>query len=69
MPSIPVGYIRPSLRFYMNRSLTCIEEHEIRAGLLPRRTYVISQRHAWSRISHLGRVVFEGHGFVLARWD
>jgi 4-amino-4-deoxy-L-arabinose transferase-like glycosyltransferase len=68
-PLIPVGHIRPSLRFYMNRSLTCIEEHEIRAGRHPRRTYVISQRHAWSRISHLGRVVFEGHGFVLARWD
>jgi 4-amino-4-deoxy-L-arabinose transferase-like glycosyltransferase len=69
MPSIPVGHIRPSLRFYMNRPLTCIEEHEIRAGRHPRRTYVISQRQAWSRISHLGRVVFEGHGFVLARWD
>jgi 4-amino-4-deoxy-L-arabinose transferase-like glycosyltransferase len=68
-PSTPVGYIRPSLRFYMDRSLTCIEEHDIRAGLLPRHTYVISQRHAWSRISHLSRVVFEGHGFVLARWN
>jgi 4-amino-4-deoxy-L-arabinose transferase-like glycosyltransferase len=68
-PSTPVGYIRPSLRFYLDRSLTCIEEHDIRAGLLPRHTYVISQRHAWSRISHLSRVVFEGHGFVLARWN
>ena len=36
MPSIPVGYIRPSLRFYMDRPLTCIEEHEIQAGLHPR---------------------------------
>jgi 4-amino-4-deoxy-L-arabinose transferase-like glycosyltransferase len=69
MPFIPVGHIRPSLRFYMNRPLTCIEEHEIRAGRHPRRAYVISQRHAWSQISQLGRVVFEGHGFVLARWD
>jgi 4-amino-4-deoxy-L-arabinose transferase-like glycosyltransferase len=68
-PLIRVWNIRPSLRFYMNRPLTCIEEHEIRAGLLPRHTYVISQRHDWSRISHLGRVVFEGHGFVLARWN
>jgi 4-amino-4-deoxy-L-arabinose transferase-like glycosyltransferase len=68
-PFIPVGYIRPSLRFYMSRSLTCIEEDEIRAGLLPRHTSIISQRDAWSRISHLGRVVFEGHGFVLARWN
>jgi 4-amino-4-deoxy-L-arabinose transferase-like glycosyltransferase len=61
--------IRPSLRFYMDRSLICIEEDEIRAGRHPRRTYVISQRHAWAPISHLARVVFEGHGYVLARWD
>jgi 4-amino-4-deoxy-L-arabinose transferase-like glycosyltransferase len=69
MPSIPVGYIRPSLRFYMNRSLRCIEEHAIQAGLHPRHTHVISPRHVWARIGHLGRVVFEGHGYVLARWD
>jgi 4-amino-4-deoxy-L-arabinose transferase-like glycosyltransferase len=69
VPSIQVGYIRPSLRFYMNRSLTCIEEHAIRAGLLPPHTYVISPQNSWPLISHLGRVVFEGHGFVLARWD
>jgi hypothetical protein len=68
-PLVPVGNIRPSLRFYMNRPLTCIEEHEIHAGLHPRRSYVIRQRDFWSHSSHLGRVVFESHGFVLARWD
>jgi 4-amino-4-deoxy-L-arabinose transferase-like glycosyltransferase len=68
-PLIPVGNIRPSLRFYMNRPLICIEEHEIHTGLYPRHSYVISQQNSWSRISHLGHVVFESHSFVLARWD
>jgi 4-amino-4-deoxy-L-arabinose transferase-like glycosyltransferase len=68
-PPIPVGYIRPALRFYMDRPLRCIEEHEIHVRQHPRHSYVISQRDTWSRISHLGRVVFEGHGFVLTRWD
>jgi 4-amino-4-deoxy-L-arabinose transferase-like glycosyltransferase len=68
-PPISVGYIRPSLRFYMDRPLRCIEEHEIRAGRHPKHSYVISQQDAWSRIDHRGRVVFESDGFVLARWD
>jgi hypothetical protein len=61
--------IRPSLRCYVNRPLICIEERDIHAGLHPRQAYVISQQNAWSYVSHHGRVVFEGHGFVLARWD
>jgi 4-amino-4-deoxy-L-arabinose transferase-like glycosyltransferase len=68
-PPSPVGYIRPSLRFYMNRPLRCIEEHEFHTGLHPRHTYVISRREAWSRISPRGRVVLESSGLVLARWE
>jgi 4-amino-4-deoxy-L-arabinose transferase-like glycosyltransferase len=68
-PPIPVGYIRASLRFYMDRPLTCIEEHEIHAGLHPRHTYVISKRELWSSIGHSGHVVLDSHGFILARWD
>ena len=68
-PPILEWNIRPSLRFYVNRPLKCIEEREIDAGLHPRHTYVISERDSWSHIGHRGRVVFEGHGFVLARWD
>jgi hypothetical protein len=66
-PLIPLADIRPSLRFYMNRPLTCIEAREIHTGLHPLQIYVISQQNVWSHISHSGRVVFEGHGFVLAR--
>jgi 4-amino-4-deoxy-L-arabinose transferase-like glycosyltransferase len=66
-PPILMWNIRPSLRFYMNRPLRCIEERDILAGLLPRHAYVISQRLAWSDIGHLGRIVFEDHGFVLAQ--
>jgi 4-amino-4-deoxy-L-arabinose transferase-like glycosyltransferase len=68
-PPIPVGYIRPSMRFYIDRRLSCIEEHEVDAGRYPRDSYVISRQEAWSRTSHRGRIVFESHGFVLARWD
>jgi 4-amino-4-deoxy-L-arabinose transferase-like glycosyltransferase len=68
-PYTPVGNIRPSLRFYMGRPLICIKEHEIQAGLHPRQVHVISEQTAWSRIGHRGRVVFEGHGFVLAWLD
>jgi 4-amino-4-deoxy-L-arabinose transferase-like glycosyltransferase len=68
-PLIPVGSIRPSLRFYLNRSLMCIEAHAIQAGWHPRRTYVVSQRDLWSHISESGRVMLDSHGFVLARWD
>jgi 4-amino-4-deoxy-L-arabinose transferase-like glycosyltransferase len=68
-PLIPIGNIRPSLRFYMNRLLICIEAHEIQTGLHPRHTFVISQRDLWSHISHSGRVVLDSDGFILARWD
>jgi 4-amino-4-deoxy-L-arabinose transferase-like glycosyltransferase len=68
-PSILVWDIRPSLRFYMNRPLRCLEAREIGAGRHPRPAYVISQQNAWSGIGHRGHVVFEGHGFVLARWE
>jgi 4-amino-4-deoxy-L-arabinose transferase-like glycosyltransferase len=68
-PPIPVGYIRPTMRFYIDMPLRCIEEHEVDAGRHPRNSYVISRQEAWSRTSHPGRVVFASHGFVLARWD
>jgi 4-amino-4-deoxy-L-arabinose transferase-like glycosyltransferase len=68
-PTIPVGYIRPAMRFYIDKPLRCIEEHDIRAGRHPRQAYVISGQDAWARTSQRGRVVFESHGFVLARWD
>jgi 4-amino-4-deoxy-L-arabinose transferase-like glycosyltransferase len=69
MPSVQEWNIRPSLRFYLNRPLICLEEREIHAGLHPRQSYVIGQRDSWSHSSHLGRVVFESDGFVLAQWD
>jgi hypothetical protein len=53
----------------MNTPLQCLEEREIQAGRHPRQIYVISQGNSWGHISHLGYVVFEGHGFVLARLD
>jgi 4-amino-4-deoxy-L-arabinose transferase-like glycosyltransferase len=68
-PLIPVATIRPSLRFYMNRPLICIEAHEIQTGVHPRHTYVVSQQDLWSHISHSGHVILDSHGFVLARWD
>jgi 4-amino-4-deoxy-L-arabinose transferase-like glycosyltransferase len=68
-PLLSVWDIRPALRFYLNRPLICIEERDIHAGLHPRQAHVIGQQDAWSHISQRGRVVFEGHGFVLARWD
>jgi 4-amino-4-deoxy-L-arabinose transferase-like glycosyltransferase len=68
-PLMSMWDIRPSLRFYMDRPLRCLEEREILAGLYPRPAYVISHQNAWSYISHRGRIVFAGHGFVLARWD
>jgi 4-amino-4-deoxy-L-arabinose transferase-like glycosyltransferase len=68
-PLMSLWDIRPSLRFYVDRPLICIEERDIQAGLHPRQASVISQQDVWSHISQHGRVVFEGHGFVLARWD
>jgi 4-amino-4-deoxy-L-arabinose transferase-like glycosyltransferase len=68
-PPIPVGYIRPAMRFYIDRPLRCIEEHEVEAGRHPRDSFVISRQEAWLRTSHGGRAVFASHGFVLARWD
>jgi 4-amino-4-deoxy-L-arabinose transferase-like glycosyltransferase len=68
-PLMSVWDIRPSLRFYVDRPLICIEARDIQAGLHPRQASVISQQDDWSHISQGGRVVFEGHGFVLARWD
>ena len=68
-PLIPVGNVRPSLRFYLNRPLKCIEAHEIQTGLHPRHTFVVSTRDLWAHISDSGRVVLDSDGFVLARWD
>jgi 4-amino-4-deoxy-L-arabinose transferase-like glycosyltransferase len=68
-PLIPVGNIRPSLRFYMNRPLTCIEERDVQVGLHPRQAYVISQRDFWSLAGHSGRIILDSRGFVLAWWD
>jgi 4-amino-4-deoxy-L-arabinose transferase-like glycosyltransferase len=68
-PLLSVWDIRPSLRFYVDRPLICIEARDIHAGLHPRQVSVISQQDAWPHISQRGRVVFEGHGFVLAWWD
>ncbi|HSF31950.1 MAG TPA: glycosyltransferase family 39 protein [Candidatus Tectomicrobia bacterium] len=68
-PLMSAWDIRPSLRFYMNRPLRCFAEREILAGLHPRPAYVIGRENAWSHIRHGGRVVFEGYGFVLARWE
>jgi 4-amino-4-deoxy-L-arabinose transferase-like glycosyltransferase len=68
-PPSPVGYIRPAMRFYIDRPLRCIEEHEVDAGRHPRHSYVISRQEVWSRTSDRGRIVFESHGFVLAWWD
>jgi 4-amino-4-deoxy-L-arabinose transferase-like glycosyltransferase len=68
-PLILVWDIRPSLRFYMDRPLSCIEAREIHAGLYPRQAYMISERHAWAYNDYPGRVVFEGYGFILTRWD
>jgi 4-amino-4-deoxy-L-arabinose transferase-like glycosyltransferase len=65
----PAESVRPSLRFYMNRPLLCIEERAIQAGLHPRQTYVISQQNFWSHAGHPGRIVLDSHGFVLAWWD
>ena len=69
MPPIPVGYIRPAMRFYIDRPLRCIEAHEVDTGQYPRHSYLISEQVAWARTSQHGRVVFESQGFVLARWD
>jgi len=66
---VPVGYIRPAMRFYIDRPLRCITEREVEAGQHPRESFVISRADAWSRTNHAGRVVFASHGFVLARWD
>jgi 4-amino-4-deoxy-L-arabinose transferase-like glycosyltransferase len=68
-PLIPVGNIRPSLRFYLNRPLICLEAHAIQAGLHPRHTYVVSKRDLWSSIGHSGHVVLDSQGFILAWWD
>ena len=68
-PPIEVESVRPALRFYMDRPLICIEERQIQAGLHPQHAHVIIPQAAWSRLGHRSRAVFEGHGFVLARWD
>jgi 4-amino-4-deoxy-L-arabinose transferase-like glycosyltransferase len=68
-PTISVGYIRPAMRFYIDRPLKCIEEQEIDAGRHPRQAYVINSQDAWARTGQRGHVVFESHGFVLAWWD
>jgi hypothetical protein len=68
-PLIPIGDIRPSLRFYLDNPLICLEEREVEAGLYSAHGYFISRQDSWSRVSHLGRVVLENSGFVLARSD
>jgi hypothetical protein len=67
MPLIPVGNIRPSLRFYLHNPLTCLEASHVRGGRYPSESYIISQHNAWSRVSLFGRVVLEDSGFILAR--
>ena len=69
-PSSNIESIRPALRFYVDRPLLCIEERQIQAGLHPQQAYVIIPQTSWSRLGrHHARAVFEGYGFVLARWD
>jgi 4-amino-4-deoxy-L-arabinose transferase-like glycosyltransferase len=67
MPLIPVGNIRPSLRFYLNNPLTCLEASHVRGGRYPSQAYIISRHNAWSRVSPFGRIVLEDSGFILAR--
>jgi hypothetical protein len=69
MPPSQMGYIRPTMRFYIDRPQRCIEEHEVEVGRHPRDAYVISRQEAWSRTGPGGHIVFESQGFVLARWD
>jgi 4-amino-4-deoxy-L-arabinose transferase-like glycosyltransferase len=68
-PALEVGIVRPSLLFYMDRPLVCIEDRQIQSGLHPRHAYVISPQASWGRIGHSAGVVLEAEGFVLARWD
>jgi 4-amino-4-deoxy-L-arabinose transferase-like glycosyltransferase len=69
MPLIPVGNIQPSLRFYLDNPLICLEEHDVQESLYPAHAYIISKQDLWSRVSHLGRVVLDDNRFVLARSD
>lgn len=55
--------------FYTNRHLTCIEALDIREGRHVAHAYVILDWKSWARFSHLGRVVFEAGGYILARWN
>ena len=68
-PTIEIESVRPALRFYVDRPLICIEERQIQAGLHPQQAHVIIPQASWSHLGHGGRIVFAGHGFVLAWWD
>jgi hypothetical protein len=66
VPLIPVGNIRPSLRFYLEHPLICLEERHVQEDQFPVQAYIISEQDAWSRVNHLGRIVLEEQGFILA---
>jgi len=68
MPLMPVGHIRPALVFYMDRPFTCIDERQILAGAYVPQAYAVIDQEAWWRFRHLGRVVFDGGEYILARW-
>jgi hypothetical protein len=64
--------IRTSLVFYVDRPLTCIEEHEALAGANLQPSYAIIDVQNWERFRHLGDIVsqalVDGRGYLLVRW-
>src|SRR5690606_33323885 len=72
-PSLTAGellitdrHIRPSLVFYVDHPLICVEEHEVLAGADLQQGFVITDSHSWERFRHLGDIVsqalVDGHG-------
>jgi 4-amino-4-deoxy-L-arabinose transferase-like glycosyltransferase len=65
------GQVRPSLVFYLNRPLICLEEQEVLSRQTLHGSYIVVDPQTWAHLSHLGYVVShaieDGHGYILAR--
>jgi hypothetical protein len=65
------GQVRPSLVFYLNRPLICLEEQEVLSRQTLHGSYIVVDPQTWAHLSHLGYVVSHaiqnGHGYILAR--
>jgi len=65
----PGENVQPSLRFYLDRPLICLEPRDLAEGAHVPHAYIISQRKWLPHVNALGPIVFAGETYILIQWQ